>query len=223
VFPQYLWWGPLGVPVGLALGVILLGAALVLRSVRMWPMAISFLLPFTAVVGCFAATGRTFLASWHTGPIAGTAYWLDICTSPELLIFVFFMMSDPRTAPATQRGRIAYGVATALVASAFTYFQPTEFGIKVGILASLTLVCAVVPFLDRLGRRAPDEAGAAPASAWSPGWWQRRVLPGLLNPAVAAVVLMTVAVPVAVVQLETNQQVLDIERGPGVPGARSVQ
>ena len=223
VFPQYLWWGPLGAPVGAALAIIAVGALMVLRPVRMWPMALCFLVPFTAVIGILAAAGHTFLASWHSGAISGSDYWLDICTSPELFIFVFFMMSDPRTAPTTPAARMAYGAATALVSCAFIAFQPTEYGIKVAILASLTLVCAFVPLLEWLTaptsrRRSEPSArrGRGPVSLL-------RHARALLNPAVAAVVLITVAVPLAVLQLQSDPQVLDIERGPALHGTHSIQ
>lgn len=49
------------------------GGVRVLRPVRMAPMALSFLVPFAALVGVFAAAGRSFVAIWHTGPIAGSA------------------------------------------------------------------------------------------------------------------------------------------------------
>ncbi len=172
VFPQYLWWGPLEPPVLLALVVIAFGAVWILRAVRMLTMALAFLLPFVVLMALFAAGGRSFVAIWSEQAIGGFDYWLYICTSPELLIFVFFMMSDPGTAPKGKLARVLYGVGTALVASALILFQPTEYGIKVAILASLTTVCAIVPLIERQARwiaakRAPasTEAAAAAASA----------------------------------------------------------
>jgi hypothetical protein len=101
VFPQYLWWGPLGAGVIAALVVIVLGAVWVLRAVRMLPMALAFLVPFAALIAIFAATGPSFIAIWHQDPIGGFDYWVKICASPELLVFVCFMMSDPATAAKT--------------------------------------------------------------------------------------------------------------------------
>lgn len=153
VFPQYLYWGPLGIPVIAALAVIVLGAIWVLRAVKMLPMALAFLVPFTALIAAFAAAGRSFVAIWSEDPISGFDYWLRICASPELLVFVCFMMSDPATAAKTPVGRTIYGAATAVVAAGLVYFQPTEFGIKVAILASLTVVCALVPLIELAARR----------------------------------------------------------------------
>src|SRR3989442_4006896 len=165
VFPQYLWWGPLGVPVALALAVILLGGWWVLGSGRMIPMAFPFLVTFAALVGLFAAGGRSFVAIWHDGPLTGAQYWANICLSPELLVFAFFMMSDPQTAPRAARARIVYGAATAAVAAALLSFQSTEFGIKLAILSSLTVTCALAPLMDKLtwrkkGGLAAPQAGA---------------------------------------------------------------
>ena len=194
VFPQYLWWGPIGGPVVAALVVIAIGAVWVLRSVRMVPMALSFLVPFAALIAIFAASGQSFLATWHDGPVGGASYWLNICASPELLIFVFFMMSDPKTAPRGPVARLIFGAITALVAGALVVFQPTEFGVKVAILASLTVACALVPLIEALGRRiqgapAPPHSRHAcpgrraprrsspPPSSPSPPSWIRRLLP----------------------------------------------
>src|SRR5205807_9420149 len=42
VYPQYLWWGSVGVPVGLALVVIAIGAVWVVRPAGMLTMAVAF-------------------------------------------------------------------------------------------------------------------------------------------------------------------------------------
>lgn len=148
VFPRYLWWGPLNTPLTIALIVIVAGAVWVLRSVRMMTMALAFLLPFAVLVGIsVAAAGQSFLAIWHAGTVGGFSYWKDISLSPELFIFAFFMMSDPRprrgppeaksrTAPAPPRSR-----------RLLLEFQTTEFGVKLGILASLTMATALVPLV----------------------------------------------------------------------------
>src|SRR6202035_3585067 len=117
----------------------------ILRTVGMFEMAGAFWITLAVFIAIFAVAGRSFIAIWRSGQVAGVAYWRDICLSPEVLIFVFFMMSDPRTTPRTRVGRVIYGAATATVAPALLYWQPTEFGIKVAILASLTFVCALVP------------------------------------------------------------------------------
>jgi hypothetical protein len=191
VFPQYLWWGSMSLPLGLAVAVIAVGAAVILTTVRMIGMALAFLATFAALIAAFALAGRSFVAIWHDGAIAGLDYWLYICTSPELFVFVFFMMSDPQTAPRSTAGRVGYGVATAAVAAALLVVQTTEFGVKLAILAALTLVCAA-PVLARFvqGRS-----------------WRRPPA------AVLAAGLIAATAAVGTISLAGNEQLTYIERG----------
>jgi hypothetical protein len=210
VFPQPLWWGPIGVPTGLALGVIVLGALWLLRPpVGMIPMAASFLLPFLALVGIFAASGRSFIAMWHHGPVSGLDYWVDICFSPEVFIFVFFMMSDPRTAPRSRIGRVIYGPSVAMVSAGLLYFQPTEFGVKLGILSGLTVICALVPLIEWSVRRIKARRGGPAAAIWP----RRRLAAALLTPAVLATAVIAIAAPADTMSLSGNRQVVQVERG----------
>lgn len=219
VFPQYLYWGPLGIPVVAALAVIVLGAIWVLRAVKMLPMALAFLVPFTALIAAFAAAGRSFVAIWSEDPISGFDYWLRICASPELLVFVCFMMSDPATAAKTPVGRTIYGAATAVVAAGLVYFQPTEFGIKVAILASLTVVCALVPLIELAARRLRQrsEHDEVPGLASS----LRTLGAGAFGPTRIAVILITVTAVVGTAALAQNRDLIFIERG--LTGPRNAQ
>ncbi|MCP9490522.1 MAG: hypothetical protein MSC31_11690 [Solirubrobacteraceae bacterium MAG38_C4-C5] len=214
VFPQYLWWGPAGPAVIAALVVIVLGAVWVLRAVRMLGMALAFLVPFTALIGVFAATGQSFVAIWQEGPISGFDYWVKICTSPELLVFVCFMMSDPATAARTPVSRIIYGAATAVVAAALVFFQPTEFGIKVAILSSLTLTCALVPVIEAVTRRLQRGPGSpSEASPAQPPPLRGRLGAGALRPASIAVVIIALTAVVGTAALADNKDLYYIERG----------
>jgi hypothetical protein len=214
VFPQYLWWGPLEAPVIAALAVIVLGAIWVLRAVKMLQMAIAFLVPFTVLIAIFAAGGQSFLAIWHEGPVSGLDYWLRICTSPELFVFVCFMMSDPATAAKTPAGRMIYGAATAVVAAALVLVQPTEYGIKVAILASLTVVCAAVPLIDALARRLRE-----PAAGPRPRLRIRRE--ELLRPVTLAVVIIVATAAIGTAALADNDELIYIEQG--LTGPRNAQ
>ena len=210
VFPQYLWWGPLSAGVGLAFAVILFGAWWILRPVKMLRMAVAFWLTLAVLVAILAATGRCMVAVWHPGAVCGGNYWVDICTSPEVLIFVFFMMSDPVTAPKSQAGRMFYGVATAMIAVALLSFQPAEFGIKLAILASLIVTCAMVRSINRVfpakaERTFQPEAlvtGLRGGLAWA-------------SPAILAVVIITIAAPVDTAVLAGNARVTAVELGLG--------
>ena len=215
VFPQYLWWGPNDVGVAAAYGVILVGAFFILRRVRMVPMVLAFLVPYVTLVGLFAAGGRSFIAIWHEGPVSGLSYWLNVALSPEVLIFVFFMMSDPQTAPRGRTGRTLYGAATALVASGLIYFQPTEFGIKLAILSSLTVVCAFVPLIESLARRIErpvvDIAVVGPPPRGRPLW--ARLAVAVRNPTIVAAAIIATAAPLNTAALAGNEQLVLIERG----------
>ncbi len=221
VFPQYLYWGPLGAPVLAALAVIVIGAVWVLRAVRMVPMALSFLVPFVALIGAFAVSGQSFVAIWSEDSISGFEYWLRICASPELLVFVCFMMSDPATAARSPVGRTVYGAATAVVAAGLVSFQPTEFGIKVAILASLTIVCSVVPLIELAVRRLRERPRTSQAPAADAPAPVVSVLGGALRPVSIAVILIAVFALVGTAALADNQDLILIERG--LTGPRNAQ
>ena len=166
VYPQYLWWGPLSSwPVLLSFGVLLAGAVWALRPLRMAPLLAGFAAVFAAGVAALALSGRCFLSSWSPEEVCGTSYWTDICLSPELFVFLFFMISDPRTVPEDGRGRLAFGAAVAAVAVAVMAPQFTEYGVKLAILASLAAVCSAVPVLRLLRRPRPGGRRLALATA----------------------------------------------------------
>jgi len=215
VFSEHLWWAPLGAPVLIAMAVIFGGAFWVLRQVRMIPLAVAFLTTFFALIGLFAVFGRSYFATWHTGPVGGSFYWLTIALSPEVLIFVFFMITDPQTAPKSPLGRIMFGVATAVVAAGLILVQTTEFGIKVAILSSLVLTCALVPAIEALNRRVQARRPGAPVLP--PPVPQpplaRRLVASLRNPVLVAVLVIAVAAPVNTALLGRDKKIILIEKG----------
>ena len=88
-------------------------------------------------------------ANWAFAPVCGTDFWRVIVTSPEVLIFLFFMITDPKTIPAGRVARVAFGLAVAVTSILLMAPQTDEFGTKVGLLAGLVIVCAVRPLLER--------------------------------------------------------------------------
>src|SRR5262249_29657677 len=84
------------------------------------------------------------------GPITGAYFWWVLVSSPELLVFLFFMITDPKTIPESASGRRIYAVAVGLLATLLIAPQRTEFGAKVGLLGALALVCLAQPVLRRL-------------------------------------------------------------------------
>ncbi|HUR24213.1 MAG TPA: RnfABCDGE type electron transport complex subunit D [Acidimicrobiales bacterium] len=214
VFPQYLWWGPGRVGQALAYAVIFAGAWWILRKVRMVGMAVAFLTTFAVLAGILALAGRDFVAIWHDGPISGLSYWANLAMSPELLIFVFFMISDPQTAPRAPLGRVIYGAATATLAAGLLSFQTTEFAIKLSILSSLTVVCALVPLLENVVRRLqvePELRRSAAVSGALPRW--RQVAAGARNPVIVAAAIITLAAPLNTAALAGDDEVVLIEKG----------
>src|SRR5258708_31122756 len=104
------------------------------------------------------------------------------------------MMSDPQTAPKAARARVVYGAATAVIAAALLSFQTTEFGIKLAILSSLILTCALAPLMDKLRRR--KEGGLAaprPGPARQPGTASWRLRKAVTNPVAIAILIIVVA------------------------------
>ena len=90
-------------------------------------------------------------AAWHVGPIEGAAFWWLLVSSPEILVFLFFMITDPKTIPASQNGRRVYAVGVGLLATLLIAPQTTEFATKVAILAALFVVCATRGVIELVG------------------------------------------------------------------------
>jgi hypothetical protein len=97
-----------------------------------------------------AASGHCVTARWAFSPVCGFDYWRVIAFSPELLIFLFFMITDPKTVPAGRVGRVLFGLLVAVACTILMAPQGDEFGTKVGLLSGLVLVCAFRPLLERV-------------------------------------------------------------------------
>src|SRR5262249_56980604 len=61
--------------------------------------------------------------------------------------FLFFMITDPKTAPRSPTGRLVYAVSLGLLAGALIAPTTTEYAAKVALLGSLALVCLALPLL----------------------------------------------------------------------------
>jgi hypothetical protein len=163
--PLDLWWGPMSPSMALALAIILVGGLVILSRLRLLSLAVAFGLAFAGVIGILAATGHCITARWHVGPICDRAFWVLLVTSPEILVFSFFMITDPKTIPIGRASRMVYAVAVAIVAALLIAPQRTEFGTKVAVLGALALVCAARPLLESLFPAGSERAGVA---AWLP-------------------------------------------------------
>ena len=68
-------------------------------------------------------------------------------------MFLFFMITDPRTIPASGGGRRVYAVWVGLLATLLIAPWTTEFAHKVAVLGALALVCAARPVLLLVAER----------------------------------------------------------------------
>jgi Na+-translocating ferredoxin:NAD+ oxidoreductase RnfD subunit len=150
VEPLDFWWAPPNGWMITAYAVILVGGLLITRRLRLLMLAATFWAVFALGVGLLAAAGHCITARWSFTPVCGFDFWRIIVTSPELMIFLFFMITDPKTVPEGRVGRVAFGFLVALTSVLLMAPQTTEFGTKIALLAGLVLVCAFRPILDRL-------------------------------------------------------------------------
>ena len=160
--PLDFWWGPLDGWLVAAYAVILVGGLLITARLHLLAMAAAFWIGLAASVGVLAASGHCMTARWAFAPVCGFDFWRVIVTSPEVLIFLFFMITDPRTVPAGRVGRVLFGLLVAVASTLLMAPQTTEFGTTVALLAGLVVVCAARPVLDRLvplPRSAADDVG----------------------------------------------------------------
>ncbi len=200
--PLDFWWGPLDRWTLTAYAVILGGGVLITTRLHMVGMAVTFWLTLAAGVGLLAASGHCMTAQWAFAPVCGFDFWRVIVTSPEVLIFLFFMITDPKTVPIGRVGRIVFGALVAVASTLLMAPQTNEFGTKVALLAGLVVACAARPVLDRL-LPAPGSDGDRIAPFATRLAIGRRG--GVLRPAarVGVVVAAVVAVGLGVVAAES--------------------
>jgi Na+-translocating ferredoxin:NAD+ oxidoreductase RnfD subunit len=150
VEPLDFWWGPLTAWLAIAYAVILVGGTLITRRLKLLALAGTFWVALAAGLGVLAASGHCMTANWAFAPVCGVDYWRVIVTSPEVMIFLFFMITDPKTTPAGRVGRVLFGLLVAIVSVLLMAPQVDEWGTKVALLTGLVLVCAARPLIDRL-------------------------------------------------------------------------
>jgi hypothetical protein len=148
VDPLDFWWAPMSDWMLLALVIIVAGGFAILARLRLLGIAVLFWLTFAAGIGVLALSGHEMTARWHLGPITGGYFWWVIVTSPEVLVFLFFMITDPRTIPSGRFGRRLYAVGIGLIATLLIAPQRTEFATKVSLLSALAIACAARALLE---------------------------------------------------------------------------
>ena len=116
-----------------ALWFVALGG-LVTQRISRWDVSLSFLATWGALLAL-----RLWVLDYAWNP--GAAMWLQQASNGAVLLFAFFMISDPMTTPQRRGARIAYAVVVALLAFGWQYllFKPH------GLIVMLFLASWTVP------------------------------------------------------------------------------
>jgi Na+-transporting NADH:ubiquinone oxidoreductase subunit NqrB len=110
-------------------------AILVLQAAQRADIALFFL-------GCHAAL-LVARAMWLGDPLAIPLHQMQ---SGSLLIFAFFMISDPRTTPASRLGRLLFAFAVAALAHYLAFFMQ----LRPALYFALIALSPVTPLLNRV-------------------------------------------------------------------------
>jgi Na+-transporting NADH:ubiquinone oxidoreductase subunit NqrB len=163
-------------PAGFAIVVLLLLSNDVWISPGQWGSTVWFvaLSGFFAILVLHAARRSDiavfFLAS-HAALLLGRAWWLgDPLAIPihqlqsgSLLIFSFFMISDPRTSPDSRAGRFLFAFSVALAGHYLTFFMQMRPALYVALIALSPLVLLIDRIFpaDRFTWTRPATQGAS--------------------------------------------------------------
>jgi Na+-transporting NADH:ubiquinone oxidoreductase subunit NqrB len=164
-------------PAGFAIVVLLLGSSSVWISPGQWGASVWFasLTGFFAIMVLHAAR-RTDIVIYfilsHAALLCARAVWLgDPWAIPlhqlqngSLLIFTFFMISDPRTSPDSSLGRFLFAFAVAALAHYLAFFmqmRPALYFALIALSPATLLIDRVLP-APRFAWTAPAFKGASP-------------------------------------------------------------
>jgi hypothetical protein len=200
--PLDFWWAPFDGWLVAAYLIILVGGLLITARLALLGMSAAFWLTLAVGIGVLAASGHCMTARWSFEPVCGAHFWWVIVFSPEILIFLFFMITDPKTSPAGRVARVAFGIGVAMVCTLLIAPQTTEFAAKVALLSGLVVLCVARLFFERFLPAAGsefDRLGAFVARPGRPGDGYLAPRRALARGAIAgaAVVLLSTAVVVA--------------------------
>ncbi|HEX6300497.1 MAG TPA: hypothetical protein VF148_08550 [Acidimicrobiia bacterium] len=150
VEPLDFWWAPLDFWMILAYAVILGGGVLITRRLHLLEMAVVFWVVLAAGLGMLSASGHCMIATWSTSPVCGERFWTTLVTSPEILIFLLFMITDPKTIPEGKGARVIFAATLGLFTTLMIAPHTVEYGAKVGLLASLVVWSPLRRVFDRV-------------------------------------------------------------------------
>ena len=116
----------------LAIGLIMAGG-IVTGKAKRWDVSIALLASYAALI-----FGR---ALWLGDPLSIPLHQMQ---SGALLIFAFFMISDPKTTPDSRLGRVLYAALVATIGFIIQF----QFYNAAGIILALILSAPLVPLFD---------------------------------------------------------------------------
>jgi Na+-transporting NADH:ubiquinone oxidoreductase subunit NqrB len=163
-------------PAGLAIVVLLLTSNDVWISPGQWGSAVWFaaLLGFLAILVLHAARRSDmalFFLGSHAALLFARAFWLgDPIAIPihqlqsgSVLIFAFFMISDPRTSPDARLGRFLFAASVALTGHYLAFFMQMRPALYFALIAlsPLTLLIDRILPAERFAWSRPASQGAS--------------------------------------------------------------
>src|SRR5882724_10308047 len=163
-------------PAGLAIVVLLFTSNDVWISPGQWGSAVWFvaLLSFFAILVLHTARRSDmalFFLGSHAALLLARAYWLgDPLAIPlhqlqsgSLLIFAFFMISDPRTSPDARIGRFLFAASVAILGHYLAFFMQMRPALYIALIAisPLTLLIDRILPAERFAWSRPASQGAS--------------------------------------------------------------
>lgn len=162
VEPLDFWWAPFGFWMAVAYVVILGGGIAITHRLNLLEMALAYWVVLASGLGVLVASGHCMTAAWSVNPVCGARFWTVLVTSPEILIFMLFMITDPKTVPRGRLARFVFAATLGLLTTLLIAPQAVEFGAKVALLASLVIWTPARGLFDRLfPERVPGRSGLA--------------------------------------------------------------
>jgi enediyne biosynthesis protein E5 len=109
---------------------------LVTQRIQRWDVSLSFLGIWGALLAC-----RLAVLGYAWNP--GAAMWVQQASNGAVLLFAFFMISDPMTTPQRRSVRVAYAVAVAVGAFVWQYvlYKPHGLIVVLFVLSWAVPVC----------------------------------------------------------------------------------
>lgn len=163
--PLDFWWGPVDAWLLISYAIIVVGGLAITSRLDLLPMATAFWIAFAAFIGILAASGHCMTTAWALQPVCDGQFWRVVALSPEVLVFLFFMITDPKTIPKGRLARIVFAGSIAALCAILMAPQTQEFGAKVALLAGLVLLTPFRSMFDRALREGRVPTSATRASA----------------------------------------------------------